>query len=102
MPSLKFDLSLSIDFKFVFHLRQPSELVFEQPASQGNSALTRVDITIDRKLASDMAHTELLQDPLDSERKILIAIDFGTAFTGVAWAQTARVSASVQPDLFLY
>ena len=27
-----------------------------------------------------------------SDRKILIAVDFGTTFSGVAWAQTRRVS----------
>lgn len=27
-----------------------------------------------------------------SDRKLLIAVDFGTTFSGVAWAQTRRVS----------
>lgn len=27
----------------------------------------------------------------DVDRKILIAVDFGTTFSGVAWAQTRRV-----------
>jgi len=27
-----------------------------------------------------------------SDRKLLIAVDFGTTYSGVAWAQTRRVS----------
>ena len=30
----------------------------------------------------------------NSDRKILIAVDFGTTFSGVAWAQTRRVCVS--------
>ena len=36
--------------------------------------------------ASNMA----IEDPT-ADRKILIAVDFGTTFSGVAWAQTRRV-----------
>lgn len=31
-----------------------------------------------------------VEDPT-ADRKILIAVDFGTTFSGVAWAQTRRV-----------
>ena len=31
-----------------------------------------------------------MEDPT-ADRKILIAVDFGTTFSGVAWAQTRRV-----------
>ena len=31
-----------------------------------------------------------IEDPT-ADRKILIAVDFGTTFSGVAWAQTRRV-----------
>ena len=30
-------------------------------------------------------------DDAAADRKILIAVDFGTTFSGVAWAQTRRV-----------
>ena len=36
-----------------------------------------------------------IEDPT-ADRKILIAVDFGTTFSGVAWAQTRRVYASFQ------
>jgi hypothetical protein len=32
----------------------------------------------------------------DNDRKIVVGIDFGTTFSGVAWAETRRVS----PELF--
>ena len=32
-----------------------------------------------------------IEDDGTADRKILIAIDFGTTFSGVAWAQTRRV-----------
>ena len=41
--------------------------------------------------ASGMA----IEDPT-ADRKILIAVDFGTTFSGVAWAQTRRVCNSFQ------
>ena len=36
-----------------------------------------------------------IEDPT-ADRKILIAVDFGTTFSGVAWAQTRRVCTSLQ------
>ena len=33
-----------------------------------------------------------VEDDGTSDRKLLIAVDFGTTFSGVAWAQTRRVS----------
>ena len=35
-----------------------------------------------------------IEDGGTSDRKILIAVDFGTTFSGVAWAQTRRVGYS--------
>lgn len=32
-----------------------------------------------------------IEDDATADRKILIAVDFGTTFSGVAWAQTRRV-----------
>lgn len=32
-----------------------------------------------------------VEDDSTADRKILIAVDFGTTFSGVAWAQTRRV-----------
>ena len=32
-----------------------------------------------------------VRDDATADRKILIAVDFGTTFSGVAWAQTRRV-----------
>ena len=32
-----------------------------------------------------------IEDNAMADRKILIAVDFGTTFSGVAWAQTRRV-----------
>lgn len=31
-----------------------------------------------------------IEDDTTADRKILIAVDFGTTFSGVAWAQTRR------------
>ena len=36
-----------------------------------------------------------IEDDGTSDRKLLIAVDFGTTFSGVAWAQTRRVRASL-------
>ena len=44
-----------------------------------------------------------IEDPT-ADRKILIAVDFGTTFSGVAWAQTRRVCISYPlpvPDTML-
>ena len=35
-----------------------------------------------------------IEDDGTADRKILIAVDFGTTFSGVAWAQTRRVWAT--------
>ena len=35
-----------------------------------------------------------VEDDGTADRKILIAVDFGTTFSGVAWAQTRRVWAT--------
>ena len=32
-----------------------------------------------------------IEDASTADRKLLIAVDFGTTFSGVAWAQTRRV-----------
>ena len=37
-----------------------------------------------------------IDDDATADRKILIAVDFGTTFSGVAWAQTRRVWTSHQ------
>ena len=42
------------------------------------------------KTMSSLSDLKLAEDAA-SDRKILIAIDFGTTFSGVAWAQTRRV-----------
>ena len=42
------------------------------------------------KATSGLAELKLTEDP-GADRKILIAVDFGTTFSGVAWAQTRRV-----------
>ena len=44
----------------------------------------------------DSATTDMEKMSLDggataADRKLLIAVDFGTTFSGVAWAQTRRV-----------
>ena len=41
------------------------------------------------KTTSNLADLHI--DDASSDRKILIAVDFGTTFSGVAWAQTRRV-----------
>lgn len=43
---------------------------------------------------SAAALSDLKLDDADdsSDRKLLIAVDFGTTYSGVAWAQTRRVS----------
>ena len=43
------------------------------------------------KTTSGLSDLKLVEDA-SADRKILIAIDFGTTFSGVAWAQTRRVS----------
>ncbi len=42
------------------------------------------------KVTSDTA--KLGVDDNAADRKLLIAVDFGTTYSGVAWAQTRRVS----------
>ena len=37
------------------------------------------------------AASDLNVDDIGTDRKLLIAVDFGTTFSGVAWAQTRRV-----------
>ena len=46
--------------------------------------------------ALDQATSDMKIDDGTADRKILIAVDFGTTFSGVAWAQTRRVRASHQ------
>lgn len=41
------------------------------------------------KIAADTAGLSL--DDHAADRKLLVAVDFGTTFSGVAWAQTRRV-----------
>ena len=41
-----------------------------------------------------------IEDDGTADRKILIAVDFGTTFSGVAWAQTRRVRAAHQEGVF--
>lgn len=40
---------------------------------------------------SAMAHLTFDETNPQADRKLLIAVDFGTTFSGVAWAQTRRV-----------
>ena len=42
------------------------------------------------KTTSDLS-SMTMDDDNESDRKLLIAVDFGTTFSGVAWAQTRRV-----------
>lgn len=42
------------------------------------------------KTTSDLSNMTV-EDDNASDRKLLIAVDFGTTFSGVAWAQTRRV-----------
>ena len=42
------------------------------------------------KATADLSNVNLADDGT-SDRKLLIAVDFGTTFSGVAWAQTRRV-----------
>lgn len=41
------------------------------------------------KVTAEVA--KLAVDESSADRKLLIAVDFGTTFSGVAWAQTRRV-----------
>ena len=47
-------------------------------------------MTDTEKTESGLSDLKLAEDAA-SDRKILIAVDFGTTFSGVAWAQTRRV-----------
>ena len=42
------------------------------------------------KTTTDMSSLSV-EDDNEADRKLLIAVDFGTTFSGVAWAQTRRV-----------
>ncbi len=42
------------------------------------------------KAASDLAEIKFSEDS-GADRKILIAVEFGTTFSGVVWAQTRRI-----------
>jgi len=52
---------------------------------------------------STAALSELKLDEADdsSDRKLLIAVDFGTTYSGVAWAQTRRVSQALTAKLYV-
>lgn len=52
------------------------------------------------KTSSDLANLNI--DDASSDRKILIAVDFGTTFSGVAWAQTRRVRETCTPNKFIF
>jgi molecular chaperone DnaK (HSP70) len=41
------------------------------------------------KITAEMS--ELSPEESGADRKLLIAVDFGTTYSGVAWAQTRRV-----------
>ena len=43
------------------------------------------------KITADLSSLQVEEDST-ADRKLLIAVDFGTTFSGVAWAQTRRVS----------
>lgn len=43
------------------------------------------------KVTTDLSSLQV-EDESTADRKLLIAVDFGTTFSGVAWAQTRRVS----------
>ena len=43
------------------------------------------------KTAAELSSLTLEDADESSDRKILIAVDFGTTYSGVAWAQTRRV-----------
>ena len=54
------------------------------------------DINALGQATSDMR----IEDDGTADRKILIAVDFGTTFSGVAWAQTRRVWILLQVEMF--
>ena len=54
-----------------------------------------IAITTMEKVTSDISGLRV-EDESTADRKLLIAIDFGTTFSGVAWAQTRRVCHLVQ------
>ena len=43
------------------------------------------------KTTADMSNLQIDSTDDSSDRKLLIAVDFGTTYSGVAWAQTRRV-----------
>ena len=47
------------------------------------------------KATSDFASMSVSETTNEADRKLLVAVDFGTTFSGVAWAQTRRVSESI-------
>lgn len=57
------------------------------------------------KVTADVA--KLAVDESAADRKLLIAVDFGTTYSGVAWAQTRRVctpasdTATIPASLFI-
>lgn len=46
--------------------------------------------------------SDLLPDDNGADRKLLVAVDFGTTFSGVAWAQTRRVGPLPFPLLQMF
>lgn len=48
------------------------------------------------KTTSDFASMTVSETTNEADRKLLVAVDFGTTFSGVAWAQTRRVSPTVR------
>lgn len=57
------------------------------------------NLTAMEKATSGLSDMKI-EDDATSDRKILIAVDFGTTFSGVAWAQTRRVRVSSE-ELFM-
>lgn len=49
---------------------------------------------LDQSFGMDSPNADMEKMALEenADRKLLIAVDFGTTFSGVAWAQTRRVS----------
>ena len=52
------------------------------------------------KTTSDLS-SMTVEDDNESDRKLLIAVDFGTTFSGVAWAQTRRVQQELPAECSL-
>jgi hypothetical protein len=89
--NLRLIQAFSTTRSIVFYSCNPDHIRSKQTLPQlHNYTSLAVARTIMEKVTPDLSSLQV-QDDSTADRKLLIAVDFGTTFSGVAWAQTRRV-----------